>query len=396
MKHLLAINVAVIAISGCGSSDNSTPTAPQLNLDLQTNTEINQTSSHNLQVTDIYIDPRNLRDPNSDLSLTARVYGDFNGDGDTDVFLSPSEALSETATPSELYLNDGNNGFTLASDFFPNGAPSAQAARKAITGDYNGDGELDIFVVGHGIDVAPFAGEAPYLILSSDSGMTLGQDMSEFSGFQHGAASADIDADGDIDIFIVNTVSPYFLINDGNGQFSKDSRRLTEFSDVGLYTTELLDLDEDGYVDILIAGHEYEGFKTQILWGDSTGFYSSENATTLPSVNGKGIVVDIDAVDLNNDGCLDLILNRTSDDTNGSWYIGYYLQLLECNGLRQYTDSTTTNLSDNSSNVGVWLDWIHLTDTNDDDEIDILADNKANNLIWLNDGSGLFNLKQID
>lgn len=394
MKHYLTASFLILGVAGCGSSDSSDSSEPALDLDIQTNTQINQSSSHHLQITDLYIDPKNLRDPNSDWFVTARVYGDFDDDGDTDVFLSPSIALSETAAPSELYLNNGNDQFTLDTNFFPEGSPSAQAARKAITGDYNGDDKLDIFVVGHGIDVAPFSGEAPYLILSSETGMTLGQDMSEFSGFQHGAASADIDADGDLDIFVLNTQSPYFLINDGTGLFTKDNRRITQFTDVGFYTTELLDLDNDGYVDILMAGHEYEGFDTQILWGNSTGFYSSDDATILPSINGQGVVVDIDAADLNEDGHLDLIINRTADDVNGvGYYQGYYIQLLERNGPRQFVDSTDTNLASASDSNQMWIDWIHLKDMNNDEFIDIVADNQALNLVWLNDGNGHFTLQ---
>jgi len=385
MKYHLLVSLIILGITGCGSNDSNSPT-PKIDLDLAPNDQINQNSSHNLQIPDIHIDPRNLT--NSDLFLVGRVYGDFDGDGYTDVFISPSVLYGETKTPSEMYINNGHDEFELDSNFFPNGAPSAYSARKAITGDYNGDEKLDIFVVDHGIDKPPFPGAAPFLILSRLSGgMALGQDMSEFSGFQHGAASADIDADGDIDIFVANDVRSYFLINDGTGQFTKDTRRLTEFSNSPFYTVELLDIDEDGYVDLLIAGHEFEGFKSQILWGDSTGFYSSEKATVLPSVEGQGVVVDIDAADLNNDGHLDLVLNRTSDDTNGAWYIGYYLQLLERTGQRQYTD-TSTSISDNSKNSGQWLDWIHLKDMNNDQHIDIVADNKANNLIWLNDDNG--------
>ena len=139
-------------------------------------------------------------------------------------------------------------------------------------------------------------------------------------GFHHGGASADIDADGDLDVFVTeNFKGPFFLINDGNGSFMRDTVRIDGIGAEGIFTAELVDVDQDGYVDLLAAGHEYEDyFSTRILWGNSSGVFSTSNETILPAIQGLGIVVDIDVADTDADGDKDIVLNRTGSPPQ--WY----------------------------------------------------------------------------
>jgi len=386
---------------GVNDSDDPFPTdgtisdygsGANLNLYLSANFNIHEGSSHSLQVTGLHINRNDIRTTNFGTSVHAVSYADFDQDGDVDVFMSSSNGAN-TQTPSELYLNDGANNFILDTTFFAGNPPGQVHPRKSLTGDFNGDNKMDIFVLGHGYDQPPYSGEAPYMILSSTDGFELGEGLDSYTGFHHGGASADIDADGDLDIFVGDTKEPFFLLNDGSAVFTKDTSRLNGLSNSNLFTAELVDIDTDGYVDLIVAGHEDDGFTSKVLWGDSTGYYSTNKSTQLPSIVGNGTVVDIDVADLDNDGDKDLILNRTGDGTGASglnFYQGYYLQLIINNGNRVFSDRTTDQLNTGSDTSVSWFDWIRLQDYNGDGHLDIVVDDAARNLIWYNDGVGSF------
>ena len=270
--------------------------------------------------------------------------------------------------------------------------------RKALPGDFNGDGQIDVFMLGHGYDFPPFPGEAPYVILSSPNGYILGSGLDSLIGFHHGGASADIDNDGDIDVFITNSPSgtPFFLMNDGSGSFTQDTDRIEGFDHEQLYTAELVDVDGDDFLDLLAAGHEYDdlgrpAFPTQILWGDSTGVFSTTKTTILPGIFGQDVVVDIDVSDTDKDGDKDIVINRTGSG-NGDYlfYQGYYLQFVEQVGVRRFEDKTAQLLFKNEDANADWITWIRMCDCNGDGHVDIVVDDAARNLIWENDGTGTF------
>ena len=302
---------------------------------LPQNLSVDAGSSHTLQTNYLHVDHEKIRPIYPDAAAIA--YADFNEDGHIDIFYAPGDGRQRNTFSAELYLNDGAGRFYLDTNFFGGNPPRRILPRKALTGDFNGDGRMDVFVLCHGYDFPPFPGESSYVILSSASGYVLGSGLDTFIGFQHGGASADIDDDGDIDVFVTHSNSdggPFFLINDGSGSFTQDKDRTEGLTRKQLYTAELVDVDGDNFLDLLAAGHEYDphgdNLPTQILWGDSTGVFSTTKATILPGVVGHGVVPDIDVSDTDGDGDKDIVINRTgSGDENHRFYEGYYLQLIE-------------------------------------------------------------------
>ena len=316
VKNIASLIVCTILVSACGGGSSTS----NINLAISKNFSVDINSSHTLQNSGLYIDQQSVRSVNQANFVMAIAYGDFDQDGDEDIFMASGDG-SENPTPFELYLNDGNNNFILDEDFLENNIGMIQP-RKALVGDYNGDGKYDIFVIGHGYDQPPFPGEAPAVLLSSEDGFKLGSGLSEFIGFHHGGASADIDADGDIDIFLTDTShDPFFLINDGNGNFTRDISRLSNIDNRGMYTAELVDVDEDGYVDLLLSGHAQDGFIPKVVWGNESGVYSNNNITLLPTVPNFGVTIDIDVADIDNDGKKDIVLTNTGDGAGGLSFI---------------------------------------------------------------------------
>ena len=362
---------------------------------LPQNLSVDAGSSHTLQANYLHVDHKKIRPIYPDAAAIA--YADFNEDGHIDIFYAPGDGRQLNTFSAELYLNDGAGRFYLDTNFFGGNPPRRILPRKALTGDFNGDGQMDVFVLCHGYDFPPFPGESSYVILSSPNGYVPGSGLDTFIGFHHGGASADIDNDGDIDVFSTSTPAgvPYFLINDGTGSFTKDAARIEGLDHEQAYTAELVDVDGDDFLDLLVGGHEYdlegEGFPTQILWGDSTGVFSTTNATILPGVVGHGVVPDIDASDTDGDGDKDIVINRTgSGDENHRFYEGYYLQLVEQVGKRRFEDKTAQLLFKNEDINADGITWIRMCDCNSDGHVDIVVDDAARNLIWENDGTGAF------
>ena len=369
----------VMSVLVCQSLYAADP-AENVNLNIPPNFEVDKTSSYTLQITSLYIDLMEIRQDGAD----AVVYADFDNDGDEDIFVGTPAGKASTADaqkrrPFEMYLNDGAGNFTLDLSLFVGDVPGAIVPRKALPGDFNGDGKPDVFILDHGYDGPPFPGAYPMLLLSSPKGLQYVGGLENYVGFHHGGASADIDADGDIDIFV--TGPQFFLINDGQGNFTHNTDRLPrELVEGGLYTAELIDIDADGYVDLFAAA--------TIYWGSHTGTYRASNKTLLPNAENGHIrwtICDIDAEDIDGDDDRDIVFNRAECGA-------YYVQVIVNEGGRQFTDQTSERIEDGSY-LGIHsITWIRLQDFNGDGSIDIVVKDASRDLVWLNNGSGHFTL----
>ena len=106
----------------------------------------------------------------------------------------------------------------------------------------------------------------------------------------------------------------------GNGStFSSTSR--TTLATYGAYDTDVTDLDNDGYPDILLTNY-YNGttrnINSYIYWGSSAGFSASDR-TSLPTAGATSAVVD----DFDNDGYTDIAFANHHNDTTyaGNSYV---------------------------------------------------------------------------
>jgi hypothetical protein len=354
------------------------------------NFAVDAASSHTAQSEGLFLNLNDLRMDQPANYPVGTSYIDFDGDGDTDVLVAVDDDTTDSTKPVEVYLNDGEGNFALDAGAFGGNPPVMMHPNCVLTADFNGDGKLDVFIVGAGVGEPTYAGEAPCLILSGPGGYAVASGLETFLFFSMGASAADIDADGDIDIFVAG-MNPIFLINDGVGNFTQDPSRL-EGLDGFFIAAELVDVDADGYADLLAGGQEYEGFASRIFWGDSTGLYSTQKQTLLPGVGGYGIVGDIDVADLDEDGKKEIVLKRTGDGTGAAVADnGYYIQIVGHDGGRGFADQTVARFLDGSyQSVDGYCNSIVLRDLNDDGAIDIVDGDVSNRLSRLNDGDGRF------
>lgn len=423
--HYLCLSCVCLSVVSCGGggssgeNDNSQPDIPKINLNISPDLTVNATTSYEASKSEFRFNRQygfnGTRYPGAYHGI---AYGDFDNDGDIDVVQAGSN-LTDKQRPY-FHRQDSNGNFNR-DDAFISGGSGLIHARKSIVGDYNNDGMVDVINFGHGLDKEPFAGEIAELYLSNGSNLVFNNALSPYLGYFHSGASGDIDNDGDIDILMgdSNNDGFYFLINDGAGSFTKASNRIWQ---AGLtknrgYTSELIDVNKDGFLDLVKGGHEYQGMDTAIYYGNSTGLF--ENPTILPKKAKLGIVLDIDAEDINNDGYTDLIVLRTGDDTRGiiSFYRGFYVQLLlgsesnsfidrsdlierrtdwaeseaEGNSLRSRgVDTSNFDTHDPAGGPWHWIDRIRVQDIDNDGDLDIYEDQDFRNVTWLNKGDGSF------
>ena len=347
------------------------------------NHAVDEGTSHSLQNPPFPVDHSAVRTGRPSWAK-AFSYADFDSDGDTDIFYAPRGEPSHPL-PAELYVNDGRGSLSLDADFMNGTPPTLDRAAKVLPGDYNGDGRPDVFVISDGGG----SRETPYAILSSGDAYTLGPSLQAFAGTHFAGASADVDADGDVDVFV--TDPPSFLLNDGSGSFRAgiEVEGLHQF----LTAAELVDVDSDGYADLLVGGHEHDdnGAATQIIWGDSTGVYGTSRRTILPEVFGYGIILDIDVGDTDRDGDKDIVVTRAGDGTRGRFYMGYHVQVMEHVAERQFRDPGSPLISDNRDDQGSVIHWMRLYDVDGDSDVDIVTDTySGRDLVWENDGTGRF------
>ena len=393
--------VSMVGFSGCGAGGDTptvvsvarTPPPEPPSPPLPTEPPPAPPTSYELQHSVLGTDYGELRRAHGLYGSDAIAYGDFDGDGDEDVFAAPA-LNTPNPKPVEMYLNVGGGEFRSSEEVFLGEVPTVILGRKSIPGDFNADGRLDVFVAGHGYDEPPFPGERPLLLLSAEGGLEGSPaGLENLVGFHHGAASGDVDYDGDLDIVVTNNFAPgtFLLLNDGSGSFSFDQSRLPDLTWQLIFTAEILDVDGDLWPDLLLAGHEFDepglpGWPTTIYWGDPSGTYEDSRKTVLPAVAGQGVVVDIDAEDLDGDGNRDIVLNRTSDDP---FYEGYFIQIVASLGGRTFADETPIRIEGGADPEGNWFTWLRLQDVNRDGYRDIWVDDEdEHGWVWLNDGSG--------
>lgn len=181
---------------------------------------------------------------------------DVDNDKDVDLYVTSGGYENEensTLLQDRLYINDGKGNYKKS-----NRLPKIRANTKGIAhGDYDNDGDIDIFIGGsttHG--KYPLA-EASYLLKNENGKFinTNDQVISEISELQlvNDALFSDYDADGDLDLIVVGEWMPITIFENNNGKFNK--KNLPELGNtIGWYQciTEA-DIDKDGAQDYIIG-----------------------------------------------------------------------------------------------------------------------------------------------
>ncbi|MFK7960691.1 MAG: CRTAC1 family protein [Phycisphaerales bacterium] len=201
------------------------------------------------------------------LGVTA---ADFNGDALPDVF------VANDGEANMVWINQGDGTYAetgLMSGAALNRSGTAEASMGVTAGDYDGDGDEDLFMT-HLINETNTLyqndGTGFFSDVSARSG--LGSASRTMTGF--GSAFFDFDNDGHLDVFVANGNVKVDEFREGSGDYPFDQRnqlfrnggsgRFTEVEAAGGDATGLSfisrgvafgDLDNDGDVDMLLTNN---------------------------------------------------------------------------------------------------------------------------------------------
>ncbi|MEP2724115.1 VCBS repeat-containing protein [Roseibium sp.] len=230
------------------------------------------------------------------------------------------------------------------------------------------------------------------LFLSTEEGTMVSGQLPDYLDFSHGVDAADID--GDIDIRVGSwpwgdsANKPYFVINDGTGEFTVQHVP-TEHRD-GYAPAEFFDADGDGDVDFFV-GDDAATPATGILYvNDGRGAFV-ERAQEFPvGLFGSETSVEITlAFDYDSDGDLDLFVAQQLDDSGGE---GGAIQVLQNDGLGWFVDVTEAVLPHQHKGGGM-IHNIYAANVNADGLVDLIASRFGpgdGEMLWLSNGDDTF------
>ncbi|MBX2800565.1 MAG: CRTAC1 family protein [Myxococcales bacterium] len=326
--------------------------------------------------------------------LGGAAVGDVDDDGDLDVF------LPVLGGPDGLWLNDGSGTFAQAAHW--QGSP--QSSSGALFVDVDGDRDLDLFVASLGPDPALLYindGNGGFREEAAPRGASLWTPTDEAIGDcadNFGVSAADVDADGDLDLFVASwqpraelgtTRRNRLLLNEGDGTFVDGTTAwgLDALADRAPFGALFADLDGDAWPEMHLVGD----WQTSGLWRNDGMRLKPVDSLVYSDENGMGS----DLGDVDGDGDLDWFVGSIRDpapECPDGW---------GCSGNRLYAWTGTEHL-DVSESAGViegqWTWGSAFVDRDLDGDLDLVLTGgfpvdpfrQRAGTVYDNDGSGRF------
>ncbi len=271
---------------------------------------------------------------------------DYDRDGWLDIFLVNATTL-EASSPeptSHLYRNRRNGSFEDVTSVA--GLTRTGWGQGACAGDYDNDGDADLFVTYWGQNA-----------LWQNNGDGSFSDVTESAGLLHvaprwssGCSFLDYDKDGDLDLFVANYVdldltktpargsneycswkglavvcgprglpagTNLLYRNEGGGRFKDASRESGIAKIKGRYgfTSIVSDYDNDGWPDIYLA---CDSTPNILFHNEGDGTFTDIGLLSGTAVNEDGqeqAGMGVAAADFDHDGLIDLVKTNFADDT---------------------------------------------------------------------------------
>jgi hypothetical protein len=356
------------------------------------------TAGLDYQHADLTADVMDLADDMATMSGGAAA-GDFDGDGWMDLY------VTRVNLPNLLFRNRGDGTFDEV------GAVAGVDLNSLSSGcafaDIDNDGDQDLFVLTFET--------RNFLYINDGAGNFREEAAARGVDFPHNlgkhlstsAAFGDVENDGDLDLMITawqlgeaqrNDPQTRLYINDGRGNFTDNTVNAGLTTPTAGFSPAFADVDRDGWQDILLASD----FKTSVYYhnqGNGTFVDRTEAAGVGTDENGMGSSV----IDIDNDGDLD-------------WFVSAIYDPLECeavaacfwfwSGNRLYLNDGQGHFEDGTDSWGVrdggWAWGASAIDIENDGDLDLIlangmsfngtdSDEQFNNTVlrlWQNNGAG--------
>jgi hypothetical protein len=299
------------------------------------------------------------------------AWGDYDSDGDLDLFVAKS--------PLALYRNDGGQFVDVAAELGL-ADPVGTYPTGAAWGDMDNDGNLDLVSANNGIKIFLNDG-SKFTYVYDEAGLNLWDDGQRLWQPTLG----DYDKDGDLDIAFSGAdqgsgpiaIYAHILRND-DGLFSEDLGPDLMSDDYLLesWTPSWLDYDNDGDLDLWLPTIRTPDFPSTLFRNDGTLFY---DITPDVDMTSKAAIATSWG-DFDNDGDLDLFIITYTGGQTGE------------NDMLYQNDGTV--FTDIAPDLGIQgpaansrgLCW---GDYDNDGDLDLLiGERSGNQLLYRNDGTG--------
>ena len=303
----------------------------------------------------------------------APTFADIDNDGDSDFF------IGEYGGTIKFYRNDGtpeNASWTLVTEYYGS-IEVGYFQCSPVFADIDNDGDLDLFIGEWDGNINFYRNDgtpenASWTLVSEDYNSI---DVGRYSS----PAFADIDNDNDLDLFIGAEYGEInFYQNNGTPENASWTFVTTEFNliDVGYYSTpSFADNDNDGDLDLFIG--ESEGniyfYRNDGTPEDAIWTFVTDN---FNSIN-VGSDSDPTFADIDNDGDLDLFIGEWDGNIN------FYRN----NGTPENAQWTFVTENFNSINVGT-SSFPAFADIDNDGDLDLFVGEYSGNInFYRNDGT---------
>lgn len=319
--------------------------------------------------TGVFLDNGSVLDSTEDWSI---ALGDLDGDGELDAVTAAPYPYGVPA--NRVWLNDGTGALSDSGQLLGNGG-----TQEVVLGDLDGDGDLDIFFANDFGSSQVWFNQGGVQGGTASTFIHSGQD--DIIGSTLDAKMADLDNDGDLDVFLAhhyNGPPNSVWLNDGTGHllFALQSQQLGASVSYGV---ALGDVDGNGLVDAFVANYGYAGVPAQPnrVWKQQASSARIINFVSTSQHLGYRAGQDVALGYLTMDGTLDAFVANKAfhimDSANRTWRNNEEFSLF---GRAVFFRLQTLEDTDSFA--------VALGDVDNDGNLDAVVANDGPNRVWLN------------